>query len=45
MSNPIYDNVMVDVEIDPAEQMGHDDRVAKIIATYPSEILKETHGE
>lgn len=40
MESPIYDEVMVDLEIDPEEQRGHDERMAGILAAYPSQLLE-----
>lgn len=39
--NPIFDEVMVELEIDPEEQLGHDERTENIVASYPSAILTE----
>lgn len=41
MESPIYDEVMVDLEIDPEEQRGHDERTSAIIASQPSKLLEK----
>lgn len=38
---PTYDNVRLDLGVDPADQQGHAKRVAGIIAKYPSVILAQ----
>ena len=37
--SPTYDNVRLDLGIDPADQHGHENRVLGIIAKYPSKLV------
>jgi hypothetical protein len=41
METPTYDSVLLDLEIDPADHMGHDARVNKIINANRSKILPD----
>lgn len=41
---PMYDNVRLDLGIDPQDQNGHDDRVRRIIAKHPSKLFSTADG-
>ena len=43
-ATPTYDNVRLDLGIDPQDQHGHDDRVRLIIGKYPSKLFQTADG-
>lgn len=45
MDTPIFDAVMYDLEIDPADQQGHDARVQDILDAHPNTHLIEEDSE